>query len=258
MVLKTALPLLLLCLYAFNAQAHTRWSSPTARVDQGPPFGGVKNGPCGGGAHGDQGVVEFTAGEQVTLQLEETVHHPGVYQILFGTSEAELWDQNVLFVAANNPNHTQLGEDIPDPDGVDGVFDVTFQIPDEPCDKCILQGLQWMSGRDTYYFSCADIRIVAATTDDVGLSTPDMGSDQGNEQDASSPDSGTQSDGGNSPKMDLGNTPKTDAGRTDAGRPKDNVEGEGGCSSQPARPLPFVLLFALGLIELGRKRKRQT
>lgn len=122
---------------------------------------GHKIAPCGGVPRTNNPTI-LKAGQTVKIEWEETINHPGYYQILFS--------------AENDENFVQLGEDIID-DQNDGAtvphaFSAEIQVPDVVCDNCTLQMIQVMTDRNppVNYYSCADIQIKAA--DDPTVTPP--------------------------------------------------------------------------------------
>ena len=132
------------------ADAHSRLLSPTPRSTNP----GIKAGPCGGFPRGATPAV-WTVGTTVTIRWEETIQHPGKY--LFAISPAN--DTGFVQVASVPDN--QNNNTLPHP------FKTSLTIPNTPCEACTLQMIQSMEedpNNPSFYFSCADIKIVAATT----------------------------------------------------------------------------------------------
>lgn len=142
---------LALLLVSGTASAHIAMTKPAVRsVDQ-------KAGPCGqAGSSRGGNVTEFQPGEEVTIEWDETVDHPGHYRISFD-------DDGNDFMNPNNPDDgfaTTMVEPIADKQG--GHYTQTFTLPTTPCDNCTIQLVQVMTTSipyNSFYFQCADIRI---------------------------------------------------------------------------------------------------
>ncbi len=155
------------CLWSATAAAHIRMDEPVARNEwamsafQDP----IKDGPCGSGANDPRStdpdkINEFSPGQEITVSWHETIDHPGHYRIAIDmdgqddfvdkTGETDIVDPPVLPV---------LLDGILDQPGGAGTYSVTVKLPNETCDNCTLQLIQYMT--DTYesYYVCADLVI---------------------------------------------------------------------------------------------------
>lgn len=113
-------------------------------------------GPCGGLPRGATPTV-LTAGTQLTVQWEETIQHPGKYFISFSPANDAGFEANRLATIVD----TQNGQIA----GVSHKYTANIRVPNTPCDGCTLQLIQSMEENPlapTFYYSCADIRIVAS------------------------------------------------------------------------------------------------
>lgn len=102
--------------------------------------------------------TELVIGEPYTIKWEETVDHDGHYRIavdLSGTEDVNEFENNV-WVAM----HPDRSTGAPDFESLPHPYEVTVTIPNTPCDPCLLQMRQFMAGSQTYYHSCAEIKIV--------------------------------------------------------------------------------------------------
>jgi hypothetical protein len=131
----------------FLVFAHADLVSPTPRVE-----GAQKVSPCGSAVRTATPHV-YTAGSQLTVQWEETIDHPGHYRIAFAPADDMGFDANVL------------ADDLTDMQGgtLPHMYSTTVTLPTTPCDSCTLQLIQVMteSNPPSYYYSCADLQLVA-------------------------------------------------------------------------------------------------
>jgi hypothetical protein len=128
--------------------------------------------PCGTAAKTDDRTT-FTAGETTTVHWEETINHPGYFRIAFSPDGATGFDDNVL---KDNITDTQDGSVTYTDPNTYHKYSTEITLPNTPCEECSLQLIQWMTedpANPRPYYSCADIKIVAA--DDAG--------DEGDEDD---------------------------------------------------------------------------
>lgn len=155
-----------------HAAAHIRMDQPVARnVWAAQPFNDpIKQGPCGSGANDPRStdpakINTFAPGETITVSWEETVDHPGFYRIAIDM------DGQDDFVDPAGPT------DIKDPpvlpvlmDGItdmtDGTYSVEVTLPNETCDNCTLQLIQYMTDKDESYYICADLVIEGPVSGD--------------------------------------------------------------------------------------------
>lgn len=126
---------------------------------------GLKTAPCGNVARTGT-AAELTAGATQTIKWEETVDHPGQYFIEFSPSGDTGW---VRLKAI--PDIQRNGAANPLPHN----YETTITVPNVPCEACTLRVIQEMTDRTppTYYYSCADIKIIGgtATAPDPALPT---------------------------------------------------------------------------------------
>jgi hypothetical protein len=143
-VLLTFLPAL--------AHAHSVLTSPTPRYprDDIKDFSGA---PCGGPR--STTVHVLTAGATLQVQWNETINHDGHFEVLFSMAN----DQGFTFVqdpsgvVLDNIAHSDVGT-LPRP------YSQMIKLPSQPCDACTLQVKQFMSASSSYYYTCADVRLV--------------------------------------------------------------------------------------------------
>ncbi len=116
---------------------------------------GIKTGPCGGLARSAVPAV-LAPGSTITLNWEETIDHPGRFEIYF--SQAGDTGFQLLKTVQDNQ-----GAGVPTPH----QFSTTVTLPNVTCTDCTLQLIQVMTenpANPSLYFSCADIRLQSGTT----------------------------------------------------------------------------------------------
>jgi hypothetical protein len=182
-----------------------------------------KTGPCDTTPVAAPPTTTYTAGSTITVTFGETIDHPGYYRLAFSPGGDMGFDANVIAdmipddVNANSPALKMRTQQI--------------TLPATPCEGCTLQLIQCMNegGACSNYYSCANIRLVAADGD-------------------AGPIDGDAGPGG----ADAG-----PGGGSDAGNGVDDGVGEPpglGCSSsRGAGGLAGALLVALA-IALSRRR----
>jgi hypothetical protein len=138
------------------AWSHARLTTPEPRTINT----NLKSAPCGVARSAEQKTTAFTAGERATVTFAETVPHPGHYVVRFSP--------------AGESNFTVLADNLPNPDGQQLVNTVEVTIPSTPCTDCVIQLEQFMSESNTSYFSCANISVAAAPSNNTETSKPDQ------------------------------------------------------------------------------------
>jgi hypothetical protein len=94
-------------------------------------------------------------GTAVTVNWVETIQHPGKF--IFSLSNAN--DANFVILK-------QVLDNQDNPANIPHSYTTTVDIPNINCDTCTLQMIQSMEenpAAPTFYYSCADIKIVSAT-----------------------------------------------------------------------------------------------
>ena len=126
--------------------AHVRLLMPTPRT----PLA-LKTGPCGGIPRGGE-PLSLQAGQELEVEFEEYIDHPGYYQIWFSPANDEDF---VLLLDKIPDRQIPVGEN-------SNVYTVMVTMPDAPCDQGTLQVIQYMTETQppSLYFSCADIRLI--------------------------------------------------------------------------------------------------
>lgn len=94
--------------------------------------------------------LQYTPGQTVNVSLQETINHPGRFIVQFSPANAQgFWSPaNQLANVAD----AQSG----------GTRSIAVQLPNTPCDNCMLRVLQQMDDQPgEFYVHCIDIRIAA-------------------------------------------------------------------------------------------------
>jgi len=144
-------------LYTDLANAHARFALNSATPPRSENSG-IKTGPCGNYPRTTTPAL-FEPGQQITVQWEETINHPGYFRIAFSPADDLGFDQNILYQVQDDQNDQLLPH----------FYSATINLPAEPCQFCSLQLIQYMTEVDPpgKYFSCADIQIVSKTPPDT-------------------------------------------------------------------------------------------
>ena len=142
----------LIIFYFQNIYAHSVLTSPTPRSNDP----GLKTGPCGGFSRiAAPKVVQ--GGEALTITWQEAINHPGRFIISMSMANDKDFASNKLATVIDNQNSGTTPHN----------FSTSVQIPNVNCDTCTIQLVQSMEenpNAPTYYYSCADIKIVAKAT----------------------------------------------------------------------------------------------
>lgn len=124
---------------------------------------GIKVGPCGPASRKPLPTI-LEAGQEVTVEWEETVQHPGRFEFSFSKSN----DTDFTMVKSV-PDVMNNTNDLPH------RYSTTLRVPATACEQCTLQMIQVMTedpANPRNYFSCADIKIVPAGTDTASMPAP--------------------------------------------------------------------------------------
>lgn len=133
--------------------AHARWSL-TGNTPPRNTSTGLKNSPCGGVVRGSTPKV-FQAGSTITVQWEETINHPGRFEIYFSP--------------ANDNNFTLLKTitDTLDDGSTPHQYSTSITLPNVNCAACTLQLIQVMTenpASPSLYYSCSDIQLTGSSS----------------------------------------------------------------------------------------------
>lgn len=176
-------------LFSENIFAHTRLlSAPRAGTDpqafQSPKPRDTQDGyklfanatpPCGNNIKSAV-LPEYTQGQMIKFEWEETIQHPGYY--VFQISS----DNGATFTTIGQYNDDLNNNATPHyyPSSAQANFKVSLPA-NLTCDACIIRFIQHMdnnvANHDTTmdnvdYFSCADIKIVASKPPEPPVETP--------------------------------------------------------------------------------------
>ena len=147
---------LFLAALAERADAHARWklnSTISAPRTNDP---GLKTAPCGGVAR-TTNVKKYLAGQKATLEFEETVNHPGRYEVyLLDAQEKPVAGvPSPLAKLDDSQNEQIVGSNF-------HQYNITFDVPAIDCAGCAFQLVQVMldnPNSPSNYYSCTDISI---------------------------------------------------------------------------------------------------
>lgn len=264
-----------------DARAHFRLEAPASMTEQNDLGDPQKVYPCGGDAAVPTGdITAYTAGETITITIDETIYHPGHYRVSLAPNDpSELPpdpevtptpnDQCAMTEIMDPPVYPVIADGmIPHDSPFDGQQSFEVTLPDDvSCENCTLQVVQFMSshGAPCFYYHCANISISPAegTTGEPGTTSGDAtsGSSGGTPDPTGDPG---ETSAGNS---DTGGTPDPTAGNGDssgssagAGTGTDGMGqdessgGGGGCSTGGTRG-PAGLLALVPLLFVARRRR---
>lgn len=197
---------------AIPAHAHIRLLKPASWVTEDGLGDPQKDGPCGTGTdlqppQATGAITTFKPGETITVEWEVTIPHTGWYRIALAKERSELADPDVepdflCYPTKDVPTgaHGNVLADGLYMDSSDTRFSHDITLPDEPCENCTLQVIQYMTlhTQPCIYYHCAALEISGEA-----VSEPDASTDAGSATDAGRP---------------------TDAGARDSGRPMQSVD----------------------------------
>ena len=142
-----------------TASAHARWKL-TGKLKPRTNATGLKEpSPCGGAKVDESRRATLVAGETVEVEFEETINHPGYYKITFSKDGSTGFEQNVIEEKIDDDQNAAIS-------GTSyHQYKYSLKVPSEACDKCAFQLIQFMTenpASPSKYYSCADVKIVAA------------------------------------------------------------------------------------------------
>jgi MYXO-CTERM domain-containing protein len=270
-----------------TAAAHIRMDQPIARNVWATQPGGdpIKNGPCGAMTNDvrttDPAKINtFEPGETIVVSWKETINHPAHYRISIDM------DGQDDFVDPTGPTDIVqpavlpvLLDGIEDMAGGPGTYSVEVTLPNETCDNCTLQLIQYMHDTNESYYNCADLVIAGevisgdgdtGTGGDPGTVEPGTGGAATSSGGAVS--SGGQATGGTNTGGALGQVPGSGGAPTGsdpigttgndetAGAEEGPSLEQSGCSvaqSPSKNPEPWLWMLA-ALSWLGVLRRRRS
>jgi hypothetical protein len=189
------LPALALGAFAFtsspSAQAHIKLMEPASWVVEDNMGNPQKTGPCGGDTVTTTGMVtNYEPGQQITVTWQETVGHAGHFRISLAKDRADLMDPVVTTTTGDGTTGNSISAEIMNPVAnpvlVDNLFPrdnvtapqaepftTTVTLPNEPCENCTLQVVQFMAQHPPgfFYHHCADVNVVAKADAPVATAT---------------------------------------------------------------------------------------
>lgn len=165
-----------------QSSAHFTLIKPASWVVEDSFGNPQKLAPCGGDnvvTSGD--VTTFRVGSTIQVRWQETVGHPGHFRISLAKDRADLKDPPVTTTNGDGVSGLSLTAEIVDPpaypvlidnlfprEGVvnahEDPFEVDVKLPNETCEACTLQVIQFMANHEPnfFYHHCADVKLVAA------------------------------------------------------------------------------------------------
>jgi MYXO-CTERM domain-containing protein len=255
-----------------------------------------KTGPCGQVANGRTArVTTFAPGETITVRVREETPHDSYIRVSLDLDGDTFPMRPTVSTTAETQEVAQAAEEALGGDTLLGVFrennntpdfvhELEVTLPNETCDNCTLQVIQFMYGAaDPFYHQCADLVIAegGGSGSDAGTSAGAGGSPSGGSGGVATAGAGSSAAGGASvnragaggsggtPAVGSAGSASTAAGGSTltgaAGSSAapvvsdDDAEDEGGCAlTGPARGTAMPALFgliALGLGGLVRRRR---
>lgn len=148
----TALSLVLLVGATTDVLAHARLKID-GLVKPRSVNAGIKTGPCGNVARTSTPTV-LAPGQTIDIEWEETVDHPGSFKFSFSPANDQGFDTNLLKEVVDTQNTAPIPH----------FYKTTLTLPNVSCTACTLQLIQVMTDTNpaSFYYSCADIQLVAA------------------------------------------------------------------------------------------------
>jgi Lytic polysaccharide mono-oxygenase, cellulose-degrading len=280
------------------AEAHIRLLEPASWAVEDAQGNPQKAGPCGGtGVQETGAVTTFRAGQVITVAWQETVPHPGHFRISLARDRADLIDPVVQTANGDGVSGNSISADIMSPvaypvladnlfprDSVPAPqpFSTTVTLPDETCENCTLQVIQFMAqhGPGYFYHHCANVNIVAADAEipaDDGATGAAGSANAGSAGAAGSASAGSAGSAGSANASAAGGSSSGRGGAAGSGAgaaqaPSSSAAGassvadeedsdDGGCSvssRNPARISRAVMgvLSLVGIASLWRRRRQ--
>jgi MYXO-CTERM domain-containing protein len=262
--------------WSSNAAAHIKLLEPASWIVENGTGDPQKTDPCGGPGTATNMITTYEAGQEITVHWQETVFHPGHFRIAFSANRADFVEPEVQLHAGGNISESAtIMDPVAAPVLVDGLFprtsnsmgsdfSTTIKLPEETCEKCTLQVMQFMAEHAPGYFyhHCADIKIVEKGS--LGSGTGGTSGEGTGGSDAVGA-AGTASTGQAGASMSMGGGGSGGSSSMPAGSgggSDDEDDDDGGCSitsGAPAHASQGVLSFALlglGAALLRHRRAR--
>lgn len=187
--MKVAAALVVVAAIASPALAHFKLVSPAASFLQDGYGSPQKSAPCGQADPGDtatptNAVTQLMTGQMVSIEIDETIFHPGHYRVSLAQDMSGLPADPAVTPGTTACGSTPINPTPQMPLLADGLLvhttrftsNQTMQVqlpPGFKCTNCVLQITEFMSAHDApcYYHHCAIVTI----SDDP--SNPPMGGD---------------------------------------------------------------------------------
>lgn len=114
----------------------------------------LKAAPCGNVAR-TNAPTQLTAGDVITVQWRETINHPGHFELQYSEDGDQTW--TTLKSIPDTQNGTN---DLPH------QFSTQLTLPTKACAQCtvrLIQSMEENPAAPSYYYSCADVSLRAAS-----------------------------------------------------------------------------------------------
>jgi hypothetical protein len=253
-----------------EARSHGTAASGDMAVDANT---NQKLGPCGQATNmrTTDRVTTYAPGEMITIRVREETPHDSYIRVSIDTEGDDSFPTRpIMSTPAETAEQALAAEEALDTEGTllavvretnntanfEHVIPVT--LPDETCESCTLQVIQFMYGAaGPYYFQCADIVIAEGGADagsaaGSGGMAAQGGSAAANGGAAGTTASGASGEGGSGMPSGQGGTITN----------TDGFAGDDSCamSSVPGTRAPYAplaSLLGLGLVGLARRRQQR-
>ena len=161
-VVSTFVSITSIFFWAADLHAHARLH-PDKQLKPRSSSTGEKVAPCGtlGPTTDVSKRAVLRAGEDLMVEWQETINHLGFFRISFSPDGINGFTTNVLKDNIVDTQNTSIVG------GAYHLYSATVKVPDTLCDSCSIQLIQVMQdnpSNPSNYYSCSDIRFVAADT----------------------------------------------------------------------------------------------
>lgn len=174
-ILKLVTALMLLSSSLAYSHARLRPGSTTPPRDEST---GLKTAPCGGIAR-TANPLYYKPGQEIKVQWEETINHPGYFIVSFSEDGDLNFEKNILI-----PKFVDT-QDEPIEEGKTHLYEASVKLPNLLCEACTIQLIQVMTedpANPRNYYSCSDIKLThepqpkpVPKPDDKGKPAPPTG-----------------------------------------------------------------------------------
>ncbi len=266
-----------------EARSHGTAASGDTAVDANT---NQKLGPCGQATNmrTTDRVTTYAPGETITVRVREETPHDSYIRVSIDLEGDDGFPTRpMMSTPAETQEQAQAAEEALDTEGTllavvresnnaaNFVHEISVTLPNETCDTCTLQVIQFMYGAaGPYYFQCADI-VIAEGGADAGSGSGSGGS--GASQGGSAGQGGSPGQGGSGGANGggAGTTAAGASGEGGSGMPTgqggtitntDGFAGDDSCAMGSARSTrapyaPLASLLGLGLVGLARRRQQR-